>query len=326
VKATATSPSNIAFIKYWGNRHHDLRLCWNDNISMNLSNMLTTTTVEFSGEFKNDSLEIAGNQVAATELARVVNVLDLIRKKNNISHFAKVASKNSFPIGTGLSSSASAFAALALAASAAAGLKLSEKELSILARRGSGSACRSIPSGFTRWLAGCTDHKSFAVSVYPSSYWKIVDVVVLVSNFRKDIGSTDGHKIAHTSPFLKTRLKNLPAKIAQINEFIKTKNFEKFGELVESEALELHAIMITSTPSLIYLTPESIRLMKQVQSWRKEGIPVYFTLNTGQDVHLICEQNTVAEITKKLRSLDYVKDIIENHPCAGAHLVENHLF
>jgi diphosphomevalonate decarboxylase len=203
---------------------------------------------------------------------------------------------------------------------------LSEKELSILARRGSGSACRSIPSGFTRWIAGKTSKTSYAVSTYPPNHWKIVDIVALVSNFRKEIGSTDGHKIAHTSPFFKTRLKNLPEKITQINKFIKTKNFKKFGEIVESEALELHSIMITSTPSLIYLTPESIKLMKQVQVWRKEGIFIYFTLNTGQDVHLICEEKTAESIIQKLKSLDYIKDVIKNQPCLGAHLVSKHLF
>lgn len=293
---------------------------------MNLSNMLTTTTVEFSQKYEMDSLQIIDNPVAPGEISRVSHILNIVRRKSGIKYFAKVVSKNTFPISTGLSSSASAFAALAVAASSTAGLKLSEKELSILARHGSGSASRSIPSGFTRWIAGKTNKTSYAVSVYPANHWKLVDIVALVSNFRKEIGSTDGHKIAHTSPFFKTRLKNLPAKIAQIDNFIKTKNFKKFGELVESEALELHAIMITSSPSLIYLTPESIRLMKQVQVWRKEGVPVYFTLNTGQDVHLICEEKTAGLIIRKLKSLDYVKDVIKNCPCLGAHLVSQHLF
>jgi len=288
--------------------------------------MLTTTTVEFSPEYKKDSLEIIGNPVVSGELDRVSHILNIVRNKSGVKYFAKVVSKNTFPIGTGLSSSASAFAALAVAASAASGQKLSEKDLSILARHGSGSACRSIPSGFTRWIAGKTDNTSFAVSVYPPDYWKIVDIVALVSNFRKEISSTDGHKIAHTSQFFKTRLKNLSGKIAQINKFIKTKNFEKFGEMVESEALELHSIMTTSNPPLIYLTPESIRLIKQIQTWRREGTPVYFTLNTGQDVHLICEQKTAGVVTRKLKSLDYVKDIIKNTPCTGAHLVSQHLF
>src|SRR5690242_8011132 len=147
MKQTAVAPSNIAFVKYWGRKKEEsLRLPANGSISMNLSNLLTTTTVEFNKNFDNDEVifngekeEIIGN--------RAIAHIDRIRKFAKITTKAKVVTKNNFPTGTGLSSSASGFAALTVAASVAAGLKLSEKELSILARQGSGSACRSIPDG-----------------------------------------------------------------------------------------------------------------------------------------------------------------------------------
>ena len=129
---TAKAPANIAFIKYWGKSNEKLRLPMNSSISMNLSEVYTTTSVEFSEKFKEDFIYIDGKRVKAKEKERVVGQLDLIRNLARIRLRAKVKSRNNFPKGTGLASSASGFAALTLAASKAAGLNLSEKELSII--------------------------------------------------------------------------------------------------------------------------------------------------------------------------------------------------
>src|SRR3990167_3408608 len=136
MKITAIAPSNIAFTKYWGRKDEILRLPENGSIAMCLSNLLTTTTVEFSKDFTQDKVIINGGGVEQDEAQRVIKHLDRVRKLAQINERAKVVSNNNFPIGTGLSSSASGFAALTVAASAAAGLKLSKKELSILARQG----------------------------------------------------------------------------------------------------------------------------------------------------------------------------------------------
>jgi len=155
MKATAIAPSNIAFTKYWGRKDEILRLPENGSISMCLSNLLTTTTVEFSPNYTKDEITINGGGLEENEAERIIKHLDRVRKLANTNHKAKMVSNNNFPSGTGLSSSASGFAALSLAASKAAGLDLNEKDLSILARLGSGSACRSIPSGkFSRLIIG----------------------------------------------------------------------------------------------------------------------------------------------------------------------------
>ena len=319
MKATAVAPSNIAFIKYWGRKNEELKLPSNGSISMNLSNLITTTTVEFNLKFKED-LVIINNKIDNKEENRVIKHLDLIRKRANIDLKAKVVSNNNFPEGTGLSSSASGFAALTLASSKAAGLNLSEKELSILARQGSGSACRSIPDGFVEWVG------VGAKSIHPPNYWSIVDIVAIVSQEKKDISSTDGQKYASTSPFFQTRLKNINEKINQLKKALKNKSFTEFGEIIESEALELHAIMLTSTPSLIYWQPETVKLMKLVKKWRCEGLEVYFTLNTGQDIHLIIEEKNTEVLVKKLKDIKEVKKIIVNQPAIGTRLVDKHLF
>jgi len=324
MKATAVAPSNIAFIKYWGVKDEILRLPKNGSISMNLSELLTTTTVEFNPDFYQDSITV-NNIQEIIEGNRIIKHLDRIRKLANSDLKAKVISENNFPTSTGLSSSASGFAALTVAGAAAAGLQLSEKELSILARQGSGSACRSIPDGFVEWLDGDTSETSYAVSLYPKDYWDIVDVVAVVSTIKKEISSTEGHKLATTSPFFDRRLQLNKEKMRLVKHYIKEKNFTAFGQLIEAEALELHAIYLTSHPSLIYLLPASLRLLHLVKKWRQEGLEVYFTLNTGQDVHLICEKKNAKKVVQKLSVLDEVQNTIINYPSKGAHLIKKHL-
>ncbi len=325
MKSTAVAPSNIAFIKYWGKKDKKLRLPENGSFSMNLSNLSTTTTVEFDPKFKKDTVVI-NNKRELKKTERVIKHLDRVRKLAKIDYWAKVVSENNFPTGTGLSSSSSGFAALSLAASKAAGLDLSKKELSILARQGSGSACRSIPDGFVEWLDGKSSQSSYSVSYKSSNYWDIIDIVAIVSQAEKDISSTKGQEYVNTSPFFKTRLANIKSKINKIKKLIDKKKFRQFGELIESEALELHAIMITSKPALIYWLPETLVVMKSVQKWRQKGLEVYFTINTGQDIHLICQSKDKDKVISRLKQIKQVNKIIINKPAKGAKIIKNHLF
>lgn len=332
MKATAVAPSNIAFIKYWGVKDPEIRLPTNGSISMNLSGLLTSTTVEFDQKLKKDMV-IIDDRENQDEAGRVSLHLDRIRKLAKIETRAKVVSKNNFPTSTGLSSSASGFAALTVAASnaasqlsKAAGLELSEKELSILSRLGSGSACRSIPDGFVEWKEGDSSETSYAVSLYSPDYWDIVDIVAIVSNEKKEVSSSEGQKLAQTSPFFLTRLNGIDEKIKLCKKYLKEKNFAAFGELIEVEALELHSIYLTSVPPLIYLRPQTLRIMQEVKKWREAGLPVYFTLNTGQDLHIICQKSDQAKTQELLDQIPEVKQIIINHPSKGAWLTTEHLF
>jgi diphosphomevalonate decarboxylase len=325
MKATAVAPSNIAFIKYWGRKDEELRLPENGSIAMNLSDLLTTTTVQFDKRFSEDFVIINGKQVEK-EKVRAIKHLDRIRKRASIDLKAKVVSENNFPTGTGLSSSASGFAALTVAGAAAAALQLSEKELSVLARQGSGSACRSIPDGFVEWRDGDTSETSYAESLYKPDYWDIVDVVAVVNIGPKDVATSEGMKKASSSPFFQVRRSHMQQKIKTIKKLMKQKDFPAFGEFVEEEALELHAIMLTSHPSLIYWLPGTIRVMRQVKKWRSDGLQVYFTLNTGQDIHLICEKKNSKKVVALVDEIEGVQKTIINYPSQGARLVTQHLF
>jgi diphosphomevalonate decarboxylase len=326
LKATAKSPVNIAFIKYWGKKNKTLRIPQNSSVSMNLDNVFTITTVEFSPKFQKDSFKLKNEKTNEKEKQRVVKHLNRIRKKASLNYKAKVVSENNFPKSTGLSSSASGMSALTVAATKALGLNLDKKELSRLSRLGSGSACRSIPDGFVKWQAGINHKTSFAFSLYPPDHFEIYDIVVIASKEKKQIRSTAGHSLAHTSPFLKTRLKNLPKKIKLLEKYLKEKNFTKLGFLSEQEALNMHAVMITSNPSLLYWTPNTLKLMKLVQKWRTKGIEIYFTINTGQDIHFLTRKKELKKLTAKLKKLKIIEKFIINKPAKGARLIKNHLF
>lgn len=325
MKATAKAPANVGLIKYWGRQNEQLRLAEKGSISLNLSNLSTTTTVEFVDALQKDQIAIK-NISDPQAYSRVVRHLERIREIAKIKKYARVESANSFPASTGLSSSSSGFAALTLAATKALGLSLTEKELSILARCGSGSACRSIPDGFVHWLSGNTHETSYAVSLFPPTHWEIVDVVAIVSEEGKEVSSSDGQKLVSTSPFYATRLSGMERKIQQMKNLIKDKKFTTFGELIEEEALQLHAIMLTSKPSLIYWSKGTLAIIRQVKKWRFDGLPVYFTINTGQDIHLFCEKENEGRLVAELKKRAEVKDIIINYPSVGARLSEKHLF
>ncbi|HUV46606.1 MAG TPA: diphosphomevalonate decarboxylase [Candidatus Bathyarchaeia archaeon] len=326
MKATAKSPTNIAFIKYWGKRDESLRIPENDSIAMNIDGLYTVTTVEFADKYKKDSFYLKNELVDKKEAEKVFIHLDRIRKLAKIDYKAKVVSYNNFPKSTGLSSSASGFAALTLAAAKAAGLKLSERELSRLARVASGSACRSIPNGFVEWRSGKDDKTSYAYSVFPAGHWLLYDVVVIVSEEKKEIGSTEGQKLAKTSPFLEARLRGIRKKIILLKRYLKQKKFSEFGKLAEEEALNMHAVMITSSPPLLYWTANTLKLMKLIQKWRQEGLENYFTINTGQDVHILVLKNNLEKLKNNLAKLAFIKKIIVNQPTVGARIVNKHLF
>ena len=324
MKTTAIAPANIAFIKYWGKKDLKLNLPFNNSISMNLDRCLTTTTVEFSQKYKKDEVYIRDEGKRATQ--RVVDHLKRIRKLGKSQLRAKVVSSNSFPSGVGIASSASGFAALTLAATVALGLKLSQSKLSALARFGSGSACRSVPDGFVEWKKGESDQTSYALSLAPEDFWDLTDIVVIVSLKKKKTSSLSGHAAALTSPYFEERLENLPKRISKVKEAIKGKDICLLGETIEEEAIDLHIIAMTSKPPLFYWEGKTLEIIKKTREWREKGLPVYFTIDAGPNVHLICQGKDKGKILEKLKEVRGIKQIIVNKPAVGARLAKEHLF
>lgn len=304
-KTTIKASSDIALVKYWGKKDEILRLPENGSISLILSGLDTVTTVEFDAKLRQDEVIIQGESEEG-EAGRVVKHLDRIRGLAGKKIFAKVVSQNTFPKGTGLSSSGSGFAALTIAATRAIGLHLNEKEMSILARQGSGTACRCVCGGIVEWKDGETSETSYSQTIYPVDYFDVRDVVVVVDEGKKLVSSTAGHATAGTSPFYKVRLENIKEKIEKVRQALKEKDFDKLGNLVESEALEFHSILLTSQPPLITWYPGSIEVMLAVQTMRKEGIKAYFTINTGFNVHVLTLPEFETQVKERLSKLTLV--------------------
>jgi diphosphomevalonate decarboxylase len=308
--ATALAHPNIAFIKYWGNRDERLRLPANGSISMNLDGLVTRTTVTFDPAMATDRLTLAGKAVRGPALERVSVFLDLVRGMAGTDAHAEVVSENNFPAGAGIASSASAFAALALAASRAANLELNEAELSRLARRGSGSACRSIPGGFVEWQAGEGDADSCAVSIAPPGHWDLADCVAVVSAGHKGTGSTEGHALAGTSPLQAARVADAPRRLDFCRRALLARDFEALADTVEQDSDLMHAVMMTSRPSLHYWLPASLGAMGAVRAWRNEALPVLYTVDAGPNVHVLCPRERAGEVEGRLRALPGVQDVL----------------
>jgi len=310
LSATALARPNIAFIKYWGNRDSALRLPVNGSISMNLDGLYTRTSVSFQPSLALDELVINGHQVMGKGLERVSGILDIVRQAAGITLRAEVLSENNFPTGAGIASSAAAFAALALAATKAAGLEWPESAISRLARLGSGSASRSIPSGFVEWKMGTGDEDSFAVSIAPPEHWALADCVAIVSAGHKATGSTEGHALAPTSPLQAARVADAPRRLDICRRAILERDFAAFASIIELDSDMMHAVMMTSQPALFYWKPATLAVMEAARSWRADGLPVAYTIDAGPNVHVICPQSEMTRVAALLCQIPGVTNVL----------------
>jgi diphosphomevalonate decarboxylase len=320
--ATAQAHPNIAFIKYWGNRDNALRLPSNGSISMNLDGLYTRTTVSFQPSLALDEFVLNGREMTGHALERVSAMLDLVRAKAGFTLRAEVVSENNFPTGAGIASSASAFAALAMASSKAAGLDLPEAELSRLARRGSGSACRSIPGGFVEWQAGAGDEDSYAFSIAAPDHWPLADCVAVISAEHKPTGSTEGHALAGNSPLQVARVTDAPRRLDICRKAILDRDFPSLAEIIEQDSNLMHAVMMTSNPALFYWQPETMAVMEAVRLWRKNGLQVAYTIDAGPNVHVICPQDELANVRDHLNGILGVRSVLPAKAGGAARVIK----
>lgn len=307
--ATARAHPNIAFIKYWGNADDDLRLPVNSSISMNLDGLYAETTVTWDDSLPSDTLELNGKSESGQALDRVSKHMDRIRNRLNRKSFASIKSANNFPTGTGIASSAAAFAALTLAACTSAGENLSERELSTIARTGSGSASRSIPAGFVEWHVADTHDHSYAESVAPPDHWDLVDVIAIVSEQHKKTTSQAGHPTAKTSDLQDARVANARNRLEIVRNAILNRDFPVFADVVEEDSNLMHAVMMTSKPPLFYWKPVTLTIMEKIRDWREEGLNVCYTLDAGPNVHCICIRKDAEIVRQRLTEISGVMEI-----------------
>jgi diphosphomevalonate decarboxylase len=319
--AAAVSHPNIAFIKYWGNRQDTLRLPANGSISMTLGDLLTRTSMRFDPKLRADQLTLNGQAASEEARLRVSAHLDYIRGLCHSSEHAVIESQSDFPSAAGLASSASAFASLTLAACAAAGLELDPRDHSRIARRGSGSACRSVFGGFVEAYTGESDLDGYAQQLAAPDHWDLVDWVVITSQAPKQVGSSEGHRLAATSPLQAARVADAPRRLNLCRQAILQRDFATLASVVEQDSNLMHAVMLTSQPTLIYWHPETVKLMQAIRRWREQGLSVCYTVDAGPNVHCLCLAEQAEQVGRQLESLVPEARLIQSGVGGPARLV-----
>lgn len=288
--ATATAHANIALIKYWGKADGALILPRTSSLSLTLDELYTTTTVRFDDDVTGDRATLDGEPVTGRPLARITALLDIVRERAGIRASAEVTSLNTVPTAAGLASSASGFAALAGASAAAAGLELSDRELSRLARRGSGSASRSIFAGLAIWHAGHDDASSYAEPVEDGGgFADELSIVVLVLDAgRKTVSSRDAMRLTvETSPEYEPWVRRHASDLSEVLDAVARRDLTRLGEAAEANALGMHATMRAATPAVDYLTDASHAALRAVADARVEGFPAWATMDAGPNVKVL---------------------------------------
>lgn len=327
--ATATAPSNIAFIKYWGARDLERAVPFHPSISMTLRRCWTMTTVAFEpvAEQRDEVVVVdeggARRPAGAEFRARVCRQLDRLREEAGTRGRFIVATRNSFPAGTGLASSASGFAALTLAAAKAVGLELPPERLSSLARSsGSGSAARSVLGGYVEWPAR---PDLSARQLAAASHWDLRDVIAVVEEDPKAVPSLEGHRRAPTSPYFETRLRLLPERLRLVREAIARRSLDLLGPALEEEAIELHLVAMSSRPPAFYWKPGTVRVLEAVRTMREDGCEAWATLDAGANVHVVCAPRWEAWVQRELARLPEVRRLILDGVGEGPRYESEHL-
>lgn len=308
-KGQARAHTNIALIKYWGKADEDLIIPMNNSLSLTLDAFYTETMVEFSSERSEDLFLLDDKKQDEKATAKISKFLDLFREQAQTDMGAVVTSRNFVPTAAGLASSASGLAALAGACQQALDLKLSLEDLSRMARRGSGSACRSIFGGFVEWEKGHDDQTSVAVPL-PANGWEreLAMIFILINDQQKDVSSRDGmRRTVATSSFYPGWLDSVPGDLAAAKAAIAANDFEALGTVAEANGLKMHATTLAAVPPFTYWSPDSLKAMNAIHRIRTAGLPCYFTMDAGPNVKVLCKKADVSLILQHLRE-DFTED------------------
>lgn len=315
-KVSWKSPSNIAIVKYWGKKPGQIPM--NPSLSMTLNEAYTETQVQFAyiGRDKGSLTFLYEGQEKPEFLPKVQQFFEKIAGDYPfLADFQLIIdSRNTFPHSTGIASSASSMSALALCLAEMKSLCMQPfankeafmREASRIARIGSGSACRSLYAGWTSWgateyLEDASDYHGTAVRAIHPVFTEMCDSILIVSALRKKVSSSDGHALMNQHPYAEERFSHAGRQHAKLLQILANGDMEGFIELAESEALALHAMMMTSQPSYLLLEPESLRIIQEIRAFRAEtGIPVCFTLDAGPNVHVLYPQKEKNIIFNKL--------------------------
>ena len=312
--ATAYAHPNIALVKYWGKSNDELNIPATPSLALTLGDLRTTTRVEASAS---DTVVLDGKHVHDDKiegwLGRLRGVFDLPP--------LRVESSSDFPANSGLASSASGFAALTLAISNGFELGLSLQEQCDWARIGSGSAARSLHGGFVTLE---TDGDVCRASqILDANEWNLAIAIAITSDSVKSTGSTAGMTASRdTSPFYDGWLR------ATIEAFdlgltaVKTKDFDALARIAESSCRQMHALMLSTEPALIYWNAATLSCIDAVTRMREDGINVFYTIDAGSHVKAVCEADVVPQVSERLNHVAGVHAVIVSNIGGPAQIVD----
>ncbi len=303
------SPSNIALIKYWGKKENQVPL--NPSISFTLNKCNTVTTIKFKDSVKFNYDFYFDNKKKPEFIPKLdtffLRIIEFFPSLNKLS--LKINSKNSFPHSSGIASSASAFSSLALCLTEIESFYSDfindenfNQKASFISRLGSGSASRSIFGelscwGKTKLYENSSDLHAIAVKISNSGFPKFCDTVLIVDSGTKKVSSTLGHKLMDNHIFKNQRIVQSNSNFSKLKESIETNNLDLFIDVVENEAMTLHALMMTSNPNFILFKPNTIRIIESIVDYRKKtSNKVCFTLDAGANVHFLYPKNSFTEV------------------------------
>jgi phosphomevalonate decarboxylase len=319
MRSSATACPIQGLIKYHGLKDERLRIPYHDSISVCTAPLQTHTTIEFG--YDDTECSFDGKVVNPRESQRIMDVVDPLRQLAGETSGFKMVSQNNFQSNIGLGASASGFAALALASAEALGLRLSLEEVSRFARRGAGSASRSVTGGFSIWYAGRDDESSYSTQIASSKDLDMGIVAALVPAFKS---TEEAHRSVVTSPFFKARVEYVNDVVPQMEGAIRSRNFEQIGRLAELDTLLLHGITMTGVDELFLWRPETVSIILEVKKMRKEGLECYFSIDTGATVYINSRLEDTREVARRIESLGI--KVLRCHVGDEARVVQEHLF
>ena len=331
------APSNIALVKYWGKKNEQIPC--NPSISLSLSKSYSTTEVYFKEKSKKTASrrfyfeEVENKKFGEKSLKLVNRFEEKYKELHDLDLIIK--SKNTFPHSAGIASSASSMSSLSFCLMEMVNPKESNiqhdflNNVSYFSRLGSGSACRSVYGGVVSWgenkyLPESKDeHASQINENIDPIFLNMRDSILIVSSEKKEISSTQGHSLMATHPHRHQRFLNAQKNYEILLKSMRSGDLKTWGEIVEKEALELHSLMMTSSPSFILMKPNTLNIINKVRQLRRlENIPVYFTLDAGPNIHLLYpdkfSQKVKEYIDRELRPLlegeKWIDDCVGNGP------------
>lgn len=318
-KFRAKAHSNIALIKYWGKENEELIIPKNSSLSLTLDALYTETEVSFLDD--KDAIDAKSKDIFylddilqdEKQQKKISKYIDIFREISGINKNVLVKSYNHVPTAAGLASSASGFAALAMALNKLFELNYSKEEISKLARRGSGSASRSIFGGFVEWIKGNSHDSSYARKIDDAD-WDIAMIILVLKSEKKEISSREAMKqTIETSPLYNAHVESCEEDLQNIKKAIRQQDFNALGKIAEHNAMKMHATMISSNPPIIYFKEDSIKAIEKIKDMRLKGFEIYYTMDAGPNVKIICRKSESKQIVEELKKeFDDKKIIISN--------------